>query len=165
MKHLTHAACAALGLLALAATSAAAQTATQTLTFEVTAIEEMSVSNLTPSLTVSTATAGLEPDPVSTRGDTYAITLNNIPTSAKITGAINSNMPTGVTLDANLAAPAAGGSSAGSQTLSTVAADLVTGLVKTAESSLSLTLTLSAIATAGVLASDTRTITYTIVVS
>jgi hypothetical protein len=70
-------------------------------------------------------------------------------------------MAAGLTLSSNLSAPA-GGTSAGSQSLSTVAVDLVTGITKLAQGSLGVTYTLSATAAAGVVSSATRTVTYTI---
>jgi hypothetical protein len=136
---------------------ASAQTAT--VTYEVSAINEMSLASSTASLTVSSATAGSAPDDA-TSATTWAITTNE--TSTKVTGEIDQAMPTGVTLAAQLAAPA-GATSAGSVGLGIVAADLVTGITALNESGLALDYTLSATAAAGVIASDTRTVTYTVV--
>ena len=80
---------------------------------------------------------------------------------AKITASIGSNMPAGLTLSVSLSAPA-GGSSAGSQSLSTTAVDLVTSITKLAQSALGVTYTLDATPAAGVVSSTTRTVTYTI---
>jgi hypothetical protein len=137
----------------------AANTAQQTVTFEVQAIDEMSVSGNPGALTVSTATAGSEPDDATDNSTTYAVTTNG--TNKKITGAINSAMPANTTLQVNLTAPT-GGSSAGAVTLTTTAADLVTGITQQAESGLTVTYTLSATVSAGVVASDTRTVTLTL---
>ena len=71
-------------------------------------------------------------------------------------------MPAGLTLTANVAAPTAAGSSAGAQTLSTIAVDVVTGITKLAEGGLNVTYSLSATPAAGVVSSTTRTVTYTI---
>ena len=65
------------------------------------------------------------------------------------------------TLQVNLGAPT-GGSSSGDVTLSTTAADLVTGITQRAESGLTVSYTLSATVAAGVVASDTRTVTLTL---
>jgi hypothetical protein len=70
-------------------------------------------------------------------------------------------MPSGVTLSVSLAAPS-GAASAGSVSLGTVAQDVVTGIGTVSASGLNVTYTLSATAAAGVVASDSRTVTYTI---
>lgn len=137
----------------------AADTAVQTVTYEVQAINELSVSSPTVSVTVNTATAGSAPDPAIDASSTYAITTNQ--TNRKITGAIDSNMPSGVTLSVTLAAPA-GATSTGKQPLSTVAVDLVTGISTLNESGKTITYELSATAEAGVVAPATKTVTLTI---
>jgi hypothetical protein len=136
-----------------------ANTAQQTVTFEVQAIDEMGVSGNPAALIVSTATAGSQPDDATDNSTTYAITTNG--TNKKITGAIDSAMPANTTLQVNLTAPT-GGSSAGAVTLTTSAADLVTAISQLAESGLTVTYTLSATVAAGVVASDTRTVTLTL---
>jgi hypothetical protein len=146
-----------MALIAGAASAASAQTATQVVTFQVDAVNQIAFSG-SPSLVVNTATAGSEPTPA-TANATWAVTTNQ--TGAKITASINSNMPAGLTLDVNLSAPT-GASSAGAQTLSTTAADVVTGITKLAQNAISLTYSLSATAAAGVVNSTTRTVTYTI---
>jgi len=134
-------------------------TATQTVTFEVAAINELSVSAATASLAVDTATAGSAPNAVTDSTTSYAITTNE--TNRKITGAINSNMPSGVTLSATLAAPT-GATSGGKMALSTSAADLVTGIGTLNESGKTITYTLEATSAAGVVPSATKTVTLTI---
>ena len=133
--------------------------ANQTVTYEVTAINEFSVSGDPAALTVNAATAGSQPDEVTNAATTYAITTNG--TGKKITGILNTAMPTGVTLKVNLAAPT-GGTSIGDVTLSAVAADLVTGIATLAESAKAITYKLSALVTAGVVASANKTVTLTI---
>jgi hypothetical protein len=78
-----------------------------------------------------------------------------------VTASINSAMPAGLTLTANLTAPT-GGSSAGATSLGTVAADVVTGISQKAESGLNVTYELTAALSAGVVSSQSRTVTYTI---
>lgn len=143
---------------ALIGSSAGAQTATQTVTFQVDAINQVAVTG-TPSLSVNTATAGSAPTAASYSTGTWAITTNQ--TGSKVTGSIGVAMPTGVTLSANLSTPS-GGTSAGAVSLGTVAADLVTGITKLNAASLGLTYTLNATAAAGVVASTTRTVTFTV---
>jgi hypothetical protein len=144
--------------LAGASSAAVAQsTALVTLNFQVDAINQISFSG-SPSLVINTATAGSNPSGV-TAPASWAVTTNQ--TGAKITASIGSAMPAGVTLSANLAAPP-GGTSAGSQALSTTAVDLVTGITKVAQGALAVTYSLAATAAAGVVSSTTRTVTYTI---
>lgn len=147
----------ALTILAGASSVAAAQTATQTVTFQVDAINQIAFAG-SPSLTINTATAGGNPTNA-TANATWAVTTNQ--STAKITASIGSNMPTGLTLTVNLTAPA-GGSSAGAQALSTAAVDVVTGITQVAQSAIPLSYSLSATPAAGVVASQTRIVTYTI---
>jgi hypothetical protein len=137
----------------------AGNTATQTVTFEVQAIDEMSASGDPGALTVSTATAGAEPDAATDNTTTYAVTTNG--TNKKITGEVDVAMPANTTLEVSLVAPT-GGSSAGDVTLTTSAADLVTGVTEKAESGLTVSYTFSATVAAGIVASDTRTVTLTL---
>lgn len=148
----------ALALVLGASGLAKAQTATQTVTFAVNAINVISVSG-SPTLTVTTAAAGSAPSTVSDATSNWAVTTNQ--TGAKITASIASNMPAGVTLSVNLAAPT-GATSNGSLALSTTSADLVDGITKVAQNALSVTYTLAATAAAGVVSSSTRVVTYTI---
>ena len=145
-------------LVAIAATSASAQTATQTVTFQVDAINLIGVAG-TPSLVINTATPGGAPTSATSAGNSWAVTTNQ--TGAKITASIASNMPAGLTLWATMGAPA-GATSAGAKSLSTVAVDMVTTITKLAASALSLSYQLDATAAAGVVASTTRVVTYTI---
>jgi hypothetical protein len=145
--------------LTLAATTALrAQTATQTVTFQVDPINQVGVTG-TPSLLINAAVPGSAPTSVTSTGNTWAVTTNQ--TGAKITGSIASNMPAGLTLSANLGAPS-GATSAGLKSLSTVAVDLVTTITKLNASGLSLTYQLDATAAAGVISSATRVVTFTI---
>jgi hypothetical protein len=144
--------------LATAAQSAAAQTATQTVTFQVDAINQIAFAG-SPSLVIATATAGSPPNSAVNATATWAVTTNQ--SSAKVTGSIASAMPAGLTLSANLSAPA-GGTSIGLQALGTVAVDLVTGITQVAQGALGVTYQLDATVGAGVVASTTRTVTYTI---
>jgi len=147
-------------LLALVGSAAlAANTANQTVTFQVSAINEISVSGNPGALTVSTATAGAEPDQVTDASTTYNLTTNG--NNKKITGALDTAMPADVTLKVNLAAPT-GGTSAGDVTLSATAQNLVTGISKKAEGTKGITYKLSATVAAGVVSQATRTVTLTV---
>lgn len=139
------------------AASLSAQTATQSVTFQVDAINQIALAG-SPSLVINTATAGSNPTQA-TAAATWAVTTNQ--TGAKITASINSAMPAGLTLQVNMSAPA-GGSSAGAQTLSTTALDVVTGITKLAQSGIAVAYSLDATPAAGVVSSTSRTVTYTI---
>jgi hypothetical protein len=149
---------AALALVVVAAPLAHAQTATQTVTFAVNAINQIAFTGA-PSLTITTAVAGSAPTSVTDATSSWAVTTNQ--STAKITASIASNMPAGLTLSANLANPT-GATSAGYQALSTVAVDMVTSITKLAQGSLGVTYKLDATPAAGVVASATRVVTYTI---
>ena len=150
---------AVLALVAVAVVPVAhAQTATQTVTFAVNAINQIGFTG-TPSLTITTAVAGSAPTSVTDATSSWAVTTNQ--TGAKITASIPTAMPTGLTLSVNLGAPAAG-ASAGYLALGTTGVDLVTAITKLAQGSLAVSYKLDATAAAGVVTSATRVVTYTI---
>ena len=147
---------ATLAILA-AANVAQAQTATQTVTFQVDAINQIAFTG-TPSLVVSSATAGGAPAAATANGS-WAVTTNQ--SNAKVTASLNSAMPAGVTLTVNLTAPS-GASSAGAVALGTSAVDVVTAITKVAQGSLNVAYTLTATVAAGIVSSQSRIVTYTI---
>jgi opacity protein-like surface antigen len=147
----------ALVLAALPAARAQAQSATQDVTLEVQAINQIAFTG-SPSLTIASATAGSAPNSASANA-TYAITTNE--SDRKITAEIDSDTPSGLTLSVNLAAPS-GATSAGAVQLSTTAQDVVTGISTVNASGLNVTYTLQATSAAGVVPSTSRTVTYTI---
>lgn len=157
MNSIRYAAAFAVATAALAATDAQAQTATQTVGYEVAAINEISVSG-SPSLVINDATPGSGLVSASAAG-TYAITSNQ--SNRKITASIDTNMPSNVTLSVQLAAPT-NATSAGVVNLSTTAQDVVTGISNVNESGLSISYGLSATVAAGVVAAANKTVTYTI---
>ncbi|MEO8620892.1 MAG: hypothetical protein ABI625_07495 [bacterium] len=135
-----------------------AQTATQTVTFAVSAINQVAFAG-SPSLTITTAVAGSAPTSVTNATATWAVTTNQ--STAKITASIPTAMPAGLTLSVNLVAPA-GATSAGFKTLAVAAVDLVTSVTKVAQGGMTATYKLDATAAAGVVTSSTRVVTYTI---
>ena len=143
--------------LLTAASAAQAQTATQNVTFQVNAINQIAVSG-SPSLTINTATAGSAPTAATASGS-WAVTTNQ--SSAKITAQLDSDMPSGLTLTVNLTAPT-NATSKGATTLSSASVDVVTGISKLAEGALPVGYSLSATTEAGVVSSTSRTVTYTI---
>src|SRR5258708_17625576 len=147
------------GLLVLAAAaSAAAQSATQTVTWQIDAVNQVAVTG-TPTLDILAAVAGNAPTSVTSSGNTWAVTTNQ--STAKITASIGSVMPAGVTLSANLGAPA-GATSVGLVALGTAAVDVVTRITKLNSSGLVLSYQLDATAAAGVISSASRVVTYTV---
>jgi hypothetical protein len=141
---------------AAATTTAQAQTATQTVGYDVQAVNQIAFTG-SPSLVISTATAGSAPTSA-TASASYAITTNE--TNQKITAEVDQALPSGVTLSVALAAPT-GGTSAGTVQLGTTAQDVVTGIATVNESGLSVGYSLAATVAAGVV-SGSRTVTYTI---
>jgi hypothetical protein len=146
----------ALALVAFGAVSAQAQ-ATQTVTFQVNAINQIAFTG-SPSLTITTAVAGSAPTSVTDASASWAVTTNQ--TGAKISASMPA-MPAGLTLSSSLTAPT-GGTSVGFLALSATAVDLVTGITKIAQGALGVSYKLDATAAAGVVASGTRIVTYTI---
>jgi hypothetical protein len=138
---------------------ACAQTATQVVRFEVTAVNQIGVYGSPAPLAITTATAGSSLTSVTSGGSSLAVTTNE--TNKKITAALDQPLPSGVTLEVTLAAPS-GASSRDYVALSTAGADLVTGISATNATSLPLTYRLSATPQASI-GVQTRTITYTIV--
>ena len=148
---------AVLSLMAGLATVAGAQ-ATQTVNFEVKPINQFSITSTAVTLTITTATAGSEPAPVSDATSRWAVTTNQ--TGAKMSASIALAMPTGVTLSVLLAQPA-GASSTTTDLSDGTSHDIVTGITKIAAPNLTVTYTLAATAAAGVITADSRVVTYT----
>ena len=152
---------AMVALSALMAVSAfAADNAPQTITYQVSAINEITVSGNPGALIVITAVPGSQPTAVTDATTTYAITTNVA--SKRITGALNTVMPDNTALKVTLAAPT-GGTSAGQVTLTATAQNLVTGISTLAESGLSISYNFSATLAAGVIASAQKTLTLTVI--
>jgi hypothetical protein len=145
-------------LIASSAVPILAQSTTQTVTFSISAINQIAFVGA-PSLTVSAAVPGAGPSSVTDATATWAVTTNQ--TGAKITASIPAVMPAGLTLSSDLAPPA-GAASAGFQALGTVAVDLVTGITKVAQGLMVVTYRLDATAAAGVVSAGSRIVTYTI---
>ena len=131
----------------------------QAVTFSVSAINEISVSGNPGPLVVSSATPGSQPNEAIDNSTTYSISSNG--TNMKITGAIDTAMPSGVTLKIRLAAPT-GGSSAGDVPLGISPSDLISGATKIAETGKMITYKLNATVAAGVVVSANKTVTLTI---
>jgi hypothetical protein len=148
----------AIALLSITvAASASAQT--QSVTVAVNAINQIAFTG-SPSLTITTATAGSNPTSVSDAVTaTWAVTTNQ--TGAKITGSIASALPAGITLPVTQATPP-GATTARQTAHATPAEHHVTRITHLAQGTHRETYTLSASAAAGVHSSTTKVVTYTI---
>lgn len=134
-------------------------TATQTVNFEVTAINAISVSGNPTTLTINTATAGAMPNPATDSSTTYAVTTNG--TTKKITAKIDSDMPTDLDLKVFLNAPTGASASGGS--LTTAELDVVTGIGPVVASGLTILYELHpANNTMPAPTSGTKTVTFTL---
>jgi len=150
------AAALALMIVSMAGTAAAQ---TQGVNFQVQGINQVAFTSTPVTLTITTAVAGSDPTPVSDASSVWAVTTNQ--TNAKVSASINSVMPAGVTLSVALASPV-GATNAGTVALTAVSQDLVTNITKQKASAQSVTYTLDATVAAGVIASSSRTVTYTL---
>jgi hypothetical protein len=91
-----------------------------TVNYEVTAINELEITGASATLTINSATG--DGDPIqATVADTCDISTNCATDAKKITGAINTNMPSGLTLQVNMTAPT-GANSEGAVTMTDAAA-------------------------------------------
>ncbi len=149
---------AALALMTFAVAGNASAQNTQTINFSVAAINQIAVSG-TVTLNITTAVAGSGPTQATDDLSTWAVTTNQ--TGAKVSATLDSDMPSGLTLQVALDAPSVG-SSTGAKTLSTTGVDLVTGVTQISGSGLGMHYTLDAALTAGVVASGSRIVTYTV---
>jgi predicted transcriptional regulator len=161
MKRLLAALAAAAFLCLASASVFAASSDTITVNYEVTAINEVSIDEASVTLTVSTATAGSQPDQAEDTAH-YDITTNCATNAKKLTAAINTDMPSGLTLRCYVSAPT-GGSTAGAVILSSTVVDTVTGIDAVAETNNWISFTLDATPAAGVVSSASKTCTLTLV--
>lgn len=155
---------AAIGLALSSGTALSVDTnvATQSVTYEVEEIGLLSIAGTPAAMTISAASAaGQQPTPVTDSSTTYSLTSNDSLKNHKITASINSDMPTGVTLEVELEAPT-GATSAGKKALAQTAADVVTGITPVIATGKTITYTLSATVAAGIVTSANKTVTFTL---
>ncbi|MFA6916312.1 MAG: hypothetical protein WC222_07930 [Parachlamydiales bacterium] len=143
-----------LGLIFAFTGLSAASTAIVTITFIVQSVRDITFSGNPGTFTVSPGGA-----PAVDTSTTYSVVTNE--SNQRIFAALNTNMPTGLTLQVNLQAPT-GATSAGAQTLSTTSVDLVTGISNANQTGLTVSYSLAATVAAATAPSATRTLTYTI---
>ena len=157
MKRTRVLAVAVIALAALAGVARGASTDSHTVTVQVNAVNEIAISGGNLTLTISTATAGSDLDDA-TDNTTCDLAWTTNQASRKITAATDLGAPT-FTLKV-VAQSVTGGTAASEVTLSTTAADFVTG-VSQASGSCDLAYTASATAAQGT-GSDVHTVTYTV---
>lgn len=120
----------------------------------------LSISGNPSPFTITSATAGQNPSPVVNNSTTY--TVNTLTVIRSITGSLNTNMPSGVTLSVQLQA-STGATSSGSVAMSTVANTLVSNIKKnTVQAGLTITYTFAATAAASPVTNGTKTLTLTL---
>jgi hypothetical protein len=146
-----------LALFTTAAAWAQPNVASQNVNITVNEVSVITVTGGLVSLTIDTAVAGEDPQPA-TDDVTYNVSTNG--TDKKITAALDSDMPAGITLSAEMTAPTGAGS-AGALALSSTAVDLVTGISTLRANGLGLSYTAEATLDAAP-GSTSRTVTYTI---
>ena len=124
------------------------------------ASQTISVAGNPAALTVTNAIAGSEPIVVSS-STSFTITTPPPNRTYKVTAQLASALPAGVSIVATMTAPA-GATAVGAVTLSTTAQDMVTGLGRNVTFTGTITYQLVATASAGVVSSQTRNVTLTI---
>jgi len=145
-------------LITLVITARAQTTVTQTVTYEVQAINEIGL-NTPLTLVINTATAGALPDDATDDTTTYSITTNEA--GKKITARIDTAMPAGLALKVHLDPPAQTGASTGEVTLTTTPQDVVTGIGPATASKIKILYTLSATSTVAPTSGE-RSVTFTL---
>ena len=113
-------------------------------------------------LRVSSAVAGSEPTPVSNSATTYTVTTPNPNRTYKLTARLNAPMPVGIVLTGSFAAPP-GATSLGAVSLDNTDRDVVTGIPRQTNATLTITYQLSPTAAGGVQLPSPRTVTLTLV--
>lgn len=143
--------------------TAVGQTATQDVTINVPQIAVIGVSGggLTfdfsnNDVTEGTATAAL------TETRSYALFTNITGAGVKVTGKLDGGYSSGIDLKVNLDAPSAGGTSAGTHSLTTTETNLVESIPPTAEGGININYTAEITPSAEPNSGSTQTVTYTV---
>jgi hypothetical protein len=145
-------------------TTFAQSTATQSVNLTVSTVYKISTSGNPAALIVTTGTAGADAlTSVTDNSTTYSIT-QNFGNAVKITANLDAALQTGYTLNMSLASSK--GTSAGTVDISNAtsgsAMSVVTGINRGADAGQAITYTFSALASAGMLTSTTKTVTLTL---
>lgn len=120
----------------------------------------VSTSSVGPAMTITTAVAGSAPTPVTVSGGTYDYD-NATSTNRRISAKLSSAMPSGATMEVQLAASK--GNSRGWVALSTTAQDVVISIPKNSSNTgQAISYRFSATSAAGLIALSSRSVTLTI---
>lgn len=133
--------------------------ATQTITFSIEPISEIAVSGDPAPLIAYGAVPGSDPADVVDNSTFYAVTTNGM--SEKVMANLNAPMPDGTMLCIMVAAPV-GATSVGNVDLDTSNQNVVTGISQVAQSNLQITYVFESTASAGILSTTTRIVTFTL---
>lgn len=109
---------------------------------------------------ISTTVAGSQPTPITNSVTTYFVKAKNSAGPQKISAALNSPMPPGTTLTIQLA-PSSGATSLGPVSLDMTDRNVEINIKKDNGSTLGITYVFTATVAAGVVPSQTRTVTLT----
>lgn len=137
----------------------AATTATQTITFSISAVNNIVVSGDPGAMNISKVSADGGNISIVDSSTTYSMVTNE--SNKKITAMINSSMPKGVSLKVKLDPPD-GATSLGDVVLTSASSDVVTGITKVAANNKTVTYILTADPSAGIVESDSRIVTLTL---
>lgn len=123
-------------------------------------LDSLTLSGSPAPMTIAVPAAGSQPSSVVNNSTTYSV--STISVTRRITGQVNTSMPTGTTLQVQMQAPLLA-TSQGNVTMTTTATNLVTGiLVLALQSGLQITYTLSATLQAAPVTNSTVVVTYTL---
>ncbi len=122
----------------------------------------LTVSGSPAPMTISAVLAGNQPTSVTDATTTYFVRVKNSAGTGTISAQLNTPMPTGTTLALTLT-PSSGATSLGPVILGTIAQSAVTNILKENGTTLGVTYVFSATAAAGVVPSQSRTVTLTLV--
>jgi len=164
MKSIITAAALALFLVVTGNRAYSQASVNQSVTLAVNSVYLMTVSGNPAPLTITGGVAGNNNlTPASDNSTNYNIT-QNVGSTIRITAEIDAALASGFTLQANLASTM--GTSLGNVDISNAtsgsAVDMVTGIARGADANRAIAYTFSATATAGTLASTSRTVTLTL---
>jgi hypothetical protein len=123
--------------------------------------QTLTVSGSPAAMVINTAIAGQPPTSKTDGTTTYSVKAGNKNSPIKITGRLNAVMPAGMSLTVTLAATT-GATSNGTVTLDATARDLVGDITHTNVRTASITYVISAAPAAGVVAPQSRTVTFTV---
>lgn len=120
----------------------------------------LTVSGSPAPFTITTAVAGSQPAALTNSVTTYFVKAKNLIGAQKITAQLDAPMPLGTTLTVQLVAPP-GATSLGAVSLDATVRDVVINIAKENGANYGITYVFSATVAAGVVPTQTRTVTFT----